>query len=87
MADRTILMRQKLREGLEKEGTLPKAHIDISTNLMFAHFAGSKRNWSHITGQIGMFCFSGLNEPQVRQLYITFSMQSCVHILGSTTEG
>ena len=29
MADRTILMRQKLREGLEKEGTLPETHIDI----------------------------------------------------------
>ena len=32
MADRTILMRQKLREGLEKEGTYtqPKAHIDTT---------------------------------------------------------
>lgn len=28
MADRTILMRQKLREGLEKEGTIPETQID-----------------------------------------------------------
>jgi len=30
--------------------------------------AGSTRNWSHITSQIGMFCFSGLTEPQVELL-------------------
>ena len=27
--------------------------------------AGSTRDWSHITSQIGMFCFSGLSEAQV----------------------
>ncbi|KAL6046122.1 Aspartate aminotransferase [Balamuthia mandrillaris] len=30
--------------------------------------AGSKRDWSHITSQIGMFCFSGLSPEQVDQL-------------------
>jgi len=29
---------------------------------------GSKRDWSHITKQIGMFCFSGLNADQVKTL-------------------
>lgn len=29
---------------------------------------GSKRDWSHITSQIGMFCFSGLTPEQVNQL-------------------
>jgi len=29
---------------------------------------GSKRNWNHIIQQIGMFCFSGLNEKQVNRL-------------------
>jgi len=29
---------------------------------------GSTRNWSHITSQIGMFCFTGLSEPQVERL-------------------
>lgn len=27
---------------------------------------GSQRDWSHITDQIGMFCFTGLTQPQVR---------------------
>lgn len=27
---------------------------------------GSQRNWQHITDQIGMFCFTGLNQQQVR---------------------
>ncbi|VDQ13756.1 unnamed protein product [Trichobilharzia regenti] len=26
---------------------------------------GSNRDWSHITNQIGMFCYSGLNPEQV----------------------
>lgn len=27
---------------------------------------GSTHNWQHITDQIGMFCFTGLNDKQVR---------------------
>jgi aspartate aminotransferase len=30
--------------------------------------AGSKRDWSHITNQIGMFCYSGLTPQQVEKL-------------------
>ena len=26
---------------------------------------GSAKNWAHITDQIGMFCFTGLNKDQV----------------------
>lgn len=33
---------------------------------------GSKRNWSHITDQIGMFAFTGLNPEQVRRLTSDF---------------
>jgi aspartate aminotransferase, mitochondrial len=29
---------------------------------------GSTHDWSHITNQIGMFCFTGLNEQQVNRL-------------------
>jgi aspartate aminotransferase len=29
---------------------------------------GSQHNWQHITDQIGMFCFTGLNEKQVERL-------------------
>ena len=30
--------------------------------------AGSSRNWSHVTEQIGMFCYTGLNQEQVEKL-------------------
>jgi aspartate aminotransferase len=30
--------------------------------------AGSDRDWSHINGQIGMFCFSGLTPDEVRRM-------------------
>jgi aspartate aminotransferase len=29
---------------------------------------GSKKDWSHITNQIGMFCYSGLSPQQVEKL-------------------
>ncbi|RNA36493.1 aspartate mitochondrial [Brachionus plicatilis] len=35
---------------------------------------GSLQNWQHITDQIGMFCFTGLNEQQVQRLMKEFSV-------------
>ncbi|KAJ3405575.1 aspartate transaminase aat1 [Chytriomyces hyalinus] len=35
---------------------------------------GSQRNWSHITSQIGMFCFTGLTPEQVDRLKNEFSV-------------
>lgn len=35
---------------------------------------GSKHNWQHITDQIGMFCFTGLQEKQVERLIKDFSV-------------
>lgn len=35
---------------------------------------GSQHNWKHITDQIGMFCFTGLNEKQVERLTKEFSV-------------
>ena len=32
------------------------------------HELGSKHNWDHITNQIGMFCYTGLNASQVHFL-------------------
>lgn len=29
---------------------------------------GSQKDWSHITDQIGMFCFTGLSAPQVSKI-------------------
>lgn len=36
--------------------------------------AGSSRNWQHITDQIGMFCFTGLDKDQVERLTKDFSI-------------
>ncbi|RUS86111.1 hypothetical protein EGW08_006131 [Elysia chlorotica] len=35
---------------------------------------GSSRNWQHITDQIGMFCFTGLNPQQVERITKEFSV-------------
>lgn len=35
---------------------------------------GSKRCWKHITDQIGMFCFTGLNAEQVQHLTSDYSI-------------
>ncbi|KAH9277717.1 Aspartate aminotransferase, mitochondrial [Echinococcus granulosus] len=36
--------------------------------------AGSKRNWEHVTNQIGMFCYTGLLPDQVERLTKEFSI-------------
>lgn len=48
MAQRIIMMRAKLRNIIEAEG--------------------SSRNWQHITDQIGMFCYTGMDKSQVERL-------------------
>lgn len=35
---------------------------------------GSTRNWQHITDQIGMFCFTGMNQQQCERLTKEFSV-------------
>ncbi|XP_063973367.1 aspartate aminotransferase, mitochondrial [Diachasmimorpha longicaudata] len=35
---------------------------------------GSTRDWSHITDQIGMFCFTGLKAPEVEKLTSQYSI-------------
>ncbi|XP_060517615.1 aspartate aminotransferase, mitochondrial-like [Cylas formicarius] len=35
---------------------------------------GSTKNWEHITNQIGMFCFTGMNAQQVERLTKDFSI-------------
>jgi aspartate aminotransferase len=42
------------------------------TNALIAQ--GSKRDWSHIQKQIGMFCFSGLGKEHVERLKKEFSV-------------
>ena len=49
-----------------------------TTNCFTHHppptITGSTRDWSHITEQIGMFCFTGLNEEQVARLQKEFGV-------------
>jgi aspartate aminotransferase, mitochondrial len=35
---------------------------------------GSQKNWQHITDQIGMFCFTGMNADQSTRLSKDFSI-------------
>ena len=42
---------------------------------------GSKKNWQHITDQIGMFCFTGLNPQQVEQFLSLHSQISFAFFL------
>ena len=35
---------------------------------------GSSRNWTHITDQIGMFCYTGLKAPEVEKLMKQYSI-------------
>lgn len=51
---------------------------------------GSKRDWSHITNQIGMFCFSGLTPQQVDRLasefHIYLTRNGRISIAGVTSK-
>ncbi|XP_033228082.1 aspartate aminotransferase, mitochondrial [Belonocnema kinseyi] len=49
--------------------------ISVRTNLRDnLKKSGSIRDWSHITDQIGMFCFTGLKAPEVENLTKNFSV-------------
>ena len=46
---------------------------------------GSKRDWSHITNQIGMFAYSGLSEMEVqalRTLHVYLNLDGRISISG-----
>ena len=66
MAGRIIRMRELLRQGLQREGK----HVALPTvpSHLLPFQTGSTKNWSHVTDQIGMFCYSGLNPQQVEKL-------------------
>ncbi len=49
--------------------------ITMRTNLVEnLKKEGSTHNWQHITDQIGMFCFTGLNKDQVGRLIKEYSV-------------
>ena len=51
--------------------------------------AGSTRDWSHITSQIGMFAYTGLTKPQVerciKEFHIYLTMNGRISIAGLNT--
>ncbi|CAD5117536.1 DgyrCDS6300 [Dimorphilus gyrociliatus] len=51
---------------------------------------GSSHNWSHITDQIGMFCFTGLNTSQVERLtkefHVYMTKDGRISMAGVTTK-
>jgi len=51
--------------------------------------AGSKRNWNHITDQIGMFCYSGMTPEKVDRLtsqyHIYMTRNGRISMAGVTT--
>lgn len=60
-------MRDKLKEGLIREGWY-HCFCLVGLHLSVFHSLGSTRDWSHVTEQIGMFCYSGLSLEQVERL-------------------
>ena len=71
MADRIISMRAQLRDGLAKNG---KKYFYILKILTTGWWAGSSRDWKHITDQIGMFAFTGMTPDQVEKITKDFSV-------------
>ncbi|XP_053961624.1 aspartate aminotransferase, mitochondrial-like [Anastrepha ludens] len=60
---------------LEDLQTMANRTINMRNQLMEKLVAlGSKRSWEHITNQIGMFCYTGLNPEQVERLTKEFSI-------------
>ena len=66
----TILHDEKLRQLWETEvkGMASRIMNMRSTLKRKLEDLGSQRNWSHITDQIGMFCYTGLKPDQVERL-------------------
>ena len=70
--------------------TMAERIIDMRTALKAAVLAaGSTKNWDHITSQIGMFCYSGLQPAQVERLkdefHIYITKDGRISMAGVTT--
>ncbi|KAL1932668.1 hypothetical protein VTP01DRAFT_8346 [Rhizomucor pusillus] len=67
----TVLNTSELKEEWLGEVKLMADRIITMRNKLRGHLEndfGSKKNWEHITNQIGMFCYSGLTPEQVDKL-------------------
>ena len=68
----TILSDAELKALWLDEVKLMSGRIISMRDLLVNNLqqAGSQRNWSHITSQIGMFCFTGITPEQVIFLFL-----------------
>ena len=87
MADRIISVRHQLKDLLKKKGKkykVAQAHVTLTLKT------GSVKDWSHVTQQIGMFCFSGLTPEQVERLAkeyaIYFTKDGRISMVGVTSK-
>ncbi|CAF0734018.1 unnamed protein product [Didymodactylos carnosus] len=71
-----ILTNQDIRQLWLKEVKLMADRIITMRKQLVDNLqkVGSKKNWQHITDQIGMFCFTGLDQQQVERLTKEFSI-------------
>jgi len=69
-----ILSDSKLTQQWKEEVKFMAERIITMRKRLVQHLKefGSKRDWSHITNQIGMFCYSGLTPEQVDRLSSEF---------------
>lgn len=49
-----------MAERIKKMRTLLRHHLEVTHK--------SKKDWSHVTSQIGMFCFTGMTPEQVEKI-------------------
>ena len=66
----TVLSDPKLSQDFVEQCAGMADRIHTMRSLLRGHLeeAGSTHNWEHITRQIGMFAYSGLNKDQVMTL-------------------
>lgn len=72
----TVLGDKQLRsQWLSEVKCMADRIISVRQSLkQYLSDAGSTKPWNHITDQIGMFCFTGLNQQQVERIIKEFSV-------------
>jgi len=89
----TILEDAALTELWHKEVKVMADRIILMRDLLVQNLKdlGSKRDWTHITNQIGMFCYSGLSGEQVDALkdkwHIYMTRNGRISMAGVTSGG
>jgi len=87
-----ILSDPQLKSLWQKEVKLMADRIIGMRNQLVGELKnlGSKRDWSHITKQIGMFCFTGLSPEQVdritKEFHIYLTRNGRISIAGMTSK-